>query len=262
VHRQATYHQPGTGSQAGLQSQRSSTYWGNNNGGEHNPRYSNVSGQGGYGPPSGVVSRDELTNNEYGTPPMRHAPRTQPDINRVNGPPGVPGHLYPGQNTRSKDTLNTGNSSGSDQWNNSTNPTSEEGSIERAHGVTRTLGQPQFAPPYNDGYGSGYSDEEQMGRNNAFPPRQASMGSAPPAGYGGNGGFQNQYSNQGQYPNQQAGGPPRPPGKDINRPPAPPAKGSARPIMSLNSPSRGAVQQQPIEQRSSWFKKRFSRGGK
>src|ERR1700760_2264553 len=119
--------------------------------GEQNGRYSNFSGNGAYG-----TSREELSNNEYGTPPMRHPQRMQSDPSRGYGPPG------PGQprfnNTRSRDTLNTGNSSGSDQWHNSTNPTSEEGSIERANGVTGPVPVQQYSN-YNDNYQSGYSDE-------------------------------------------------------------------------------------------------------
>jgi hypothetical protein len=181
---------------------------------------------------------------------MRHPPRMQSDPSRGYAPPG------PGQprfnNTRSRDTLNTGNSSSSDHWHNSTNPTSEEGSIERANGVTGPVPGQQYSN-YNDNYQSGYSDEEHgYGRNNGYPPRQASMGQQAQTGYGGNGG--------GYYPSQQSGAAaiPRVPVKD-NRPPPPPKN-----ITSLSSSSipNGAVQSSQQKERSSWFKKRFSRGGK
>jgi hypothetical protein len=170
----------------------------------------------------------------------------QSDPSRNYGPPG-PG--YPAYNTRSRDTVNTGNSSGSEQWHNSTNPTSEESSVERANGVAKPLPGQQYS--YNDAYGPGYSDEEYGHSRNNYPPRQASMGQSTPMGYGNNGG--------GYYSNQQtAAQPPRPPAKE-NRP-APPPKST----ISLNAvPVPGSMQQSQQQQvRASWFKKRFSKGAK
>jgi hypothetical protein len=211
--------------------------------GDQNGRFSNFSANGGNG-----TSREELNNNDYGAVPMRHPPRMQSDPSRGYGP--GPGPQVLG-NTRSKDTLNTGNSATSEQWNNSTNPTSEEGSIERANGVMGAMPGQQYSN-YNDNYQAGYSDEETgYGRNNGYPPRQASMGAPTPTGYGGNGG--------GYYPNQQNGAMiPRVPVKDSR--PAPPPKQLIP--LSSNSVPNGAVQSVQQKQRSSWIKKRFSRGGK
>jgi len=234
---------------AGAQSQRSSSYWGNGNNtnGDQSGRLSNYSGNGNYG-----ASREELTTNEYGTPPMRYGQRPQGDQIR---PHAQPGYLYPINNTRSKDTINTGNSSNSEQWNASTNPTSEEGSMDRPNGLIKSMtGQSGQQYPsqgnYPEVYGNNYPNDENMyNPNGGYPPRQASANPAQ-IPYGANGGYQM---------NQQ--GPPRPPAKEYR--PQPPSKNMISLRQTQTSMPTGAVQPVQVQQeRTSWFKKRFSRQGK
>ncbi|KAF2674662.1 hypothetical protein BT63DRAFT_16720 [Microthyrium microscopicum] len=179
------------------------------------------SGQNGYNGYNGYNG----SNKEYGQGPMRGQ--------QGYGPQGAP--IYPAVgNSRSKDTLNTGGSGGSDQWNNSTNPTSDEGSLERANGVSRPV-PVQSHSGYQQNYGS--YDEQAYG-NNGGPPR-------PPQHMAGNNGY-----NGGNYNQNQ--------GIGENPPPPPPKQAATKNIIRL---SQTAVQSEaaPAE-RSSWFKKRFSKG--
>jgi hypothetical protein len=171
----------------------------------------------------------------------------QPDPPRAHAPQG---YGYPSfAPARSRDTLNTGNSSGSEQWQNSTNPTSEESSLERANGITRPAPGQQY-PIQNEAYGSGYSDDDYHGRgNNGYGSRQPNISQSGPVGYGGNNGYYQNPQVQG------SGAIPRVPVKDSR--PAPPPKNLIS--LSTNNVPSGAVQP-PDQQRTSWFKKRFSRG--
>jgi len=184
---------------------------------------------------------------------MKYTQRMQADQLR---PQGQPGYLYPNNNTRSKDTINTGNSSNSEQWNASTNPTSDEGSLDRANGLIKTTTAPssqQYSNygNYSEGYGNNHpNDENAYNQNGVYPPRQASAnpGQIP---YGANGGY---------HMNQQ--GPPRPPAKEYR-----PQQQMKNNMISLSqthtSIPNGAVQPVQVQQqRTSWFKKRFSRQGK
>lgn len=184
---------------------------------------------------------------------MKYGQRQHADQIRPHGPPG---HFYPSNQTRSKDTLNTGISSNSEQWNASTNPTSDEGSLHRANGLTKTTtGQtgppvPQHGGHYQEGYENQYPpDENTYNPSSIYPPRQTSANPGAMQ-YGGNGGYQM---------NQQ--GPPRPPAKEYR--PQPPTKNMislSQTQTSIPYGASGAVQQVQVqEQRTSWFKKRFSR---
>jgi len=152
--------------------------------------------------------------------------------------------LYPAVgNSRSRDTLNTnGASSGSEQWKDSTVPTSEESSLNRANGVMRANGG------YQDGYGPQYSDDERGPPRSGYGPRPAQYNTPNSGDY---------------YPqNLQGGhrGPPVP-SKFNNGGGAPPPVPQKN-IISLGAPSdvpSGAVQSAGSQQRTSWLKKRFSR---
>jgi hypothetical protein len=169
--------------------------------------------------------------------------RSDPALSR-NGIPGV----YPAVgDSRSKDTLNTGASSGSDQWNNSTGPTSEEGSVERVNGVARPI--PSHLPSNPDIH-PGYSDDER-GR-----PRQPyagpRMGGRPPPGrsYGNGNGNGNGNGKPLPYSNQ---GAPRPPMKESFSAPAQNIQ------LSGAQYSNGAMKPLAPQKRESWLKRRFSR---
>lgn len=171
---------------------------------------------GGYGPRQDMRKRSDPALNRYGTP-------------------GV----YPAVgNSRSKDTLNTGASSGSDQWNASTGPTSEEGSVERVNGLARPVAT--HFPSGTDIHS--YSDDER-GRPRQLYGTQG-MGARKPA--------PNQrpsYGNGTGLPPNQAG--PRP----MLNGPAPPAH-----KFQLNGPQVSATEERPTpEKKPSWLKRTFSK---
>jgi hypothetical protein len=198
-------------------------------------------------PGYGNQSRDSYGESGYGSTPPRFNQRMQsdPSPNRHAGGHGQAGQgagLYPAVgNSRSRDTLNTnGASSGSEQWKDSTVPTSEESSLNRANGIMRANGG------YQDGYGPQYSDDERGPRNNGYGPR--------PQYNGTNGGDYYQQNQQGGLRG------PAGPSKFNNGGGGPPVP--QKNIISLGAPSdasSGAVEPARSQQRSSWLKKRFSR---
>jgi hypothetical protein len=199
----------------------------------------------GYGGPS----RDSYGENGYGHPPPRFNQRMQsdPSPNRYAGGQGAGRQgagLYPAVgNSQSRDTLNTnGASSGSEQWKDSTVPTSEESSLDRANGVVRANGG------YQEGYGPQYSDDERGPPRNGYGPRTPQYSSPNGGGY---------------YPQNQQGGPRGPPVPSKFGGGGAPPPPSQKNVISLGAPSNvpsGAVQPARSQQRSSWLKKRFSRG--
>jgi hypothetical protein len=179
------------------------------------------------------------------TPRQDMRKQSDPTLSR-NGIPGV----YPAVgNSRSKDTLNTGASSGSDQWNLSTGPTSEEGSVERVGGVARPipshLPSSELLPPLSDDERSRAKQPYPVGQRRMVPPGNRGMyGNGRPPPQGG----------PPQLPQIPQLGGPRPPMKD----------GPAPPAHKIQLGAGGQYQNGPApapvpERRQSWLKRTFSR---
>ncbi len=171
---------------------------------------------------------------------------SEPALNSYNNSQGVyPSHGY----QQSQDTVTTGVSSGShgtDQWGNSTDPSSENSSIDRIqqagkpdtgdnYGLNGSGGAPQFQGPIHEEYGQG-----QPGYGYQAPMDHP----AETRGYQGSSG--------------PLAGPPQ----------VPPKENTPRPVIKLGSSSGAAGNPTPQtmpsgdvgEKRKSWFKKRFSKG--
>ncbi|KAJ9669051.1 hypothetical protein H2201_000877 [Coniosporium apollinis] len=173
-------HQAGTADSSpniangGFDSRRSS-YYGHDN--FRNLRSSQVGGY--YGNQVGV--RESFVENSYGGPPMagpsknRFSQRLQnePPINGYGNRQGVyPTHVP----QLSRDTVNTGESSQSEPWGNSTDPSSENSSIDKVASMTRVM-EPNDPYVYNN-YGGPVNAPGPAGPNGHLPQ---SMSSAPPA---------------------------------------------------------------------------------
>jgi hypothetical protein len=191
--------------------------------------------------------RDSYQPSDYGPPvPQHRARRTPPDpySNRYTPPSGAPVYPHQGYQQSSRDTFGTGESgSQSEPWANSTDPSSENSSLDRHPAAPVKPPQPELGEQYGfNGFGNDPILEENGGfASNPYgrpPPRQQSNG--------------NGYHNRG-------------PAGDA--PPAPPPhSNSSGPLKNTsgNAPSgvRGKLQRAPSsnEKRVSWLKKRFSKG--
>ena len=161
-------------------------------------------------------------------------------MQRYNG--GAHPYSTPGYG-QTRDTVNTGGSNGSasDQWHNSTDPSSDNSSIERVkaegHGEYGYPTPPQREPISEDGH---YTYNNGGGYNPSY------MGGAGPgasSGYGGQ-----QYN---------AGAPTPPPKAVMGGPVQAPA--APRQLIKLQSPANSASRPAEPEKRKSWLKRRFSK---
>lgn len=227
---------------SGIASRRSSYY-----GGPDQSRYSAYGGGGGgnYGSRQAAAARESWNDNGYGPPGPRvrySAQRMQsdPGWNRYSNAQGVyPHHGY----QQSRDTVNTGGSNGSnsDAAPYSTDPSSENSSIERAAPPQKHQQQDVGEQYGFSGFGGGPQFQGPILEDQAYR--------AGPSGPSG----------PGYYPNQQRQNNP-------NVPPPVPAK--AAPI-SLNSQPGPPQQGRPgvlsrkstndENKRKSWLKRRFSK---
>lgn len=144
-----------------------------------NPRYSQVGGY--YGNQPNI--RESIVENSYGGPPVA-GPSKSRFSQRLQGEPLANGHsnrqaVYPVHgHQQSRDTFNTGESSGSqsEPWGNSTDPSSENSSIDKVTSMTRVM-DPADPYVYNN-YGGPVNPPGQVGPNGYYPPP---MNAAPPA---------------------------------------------------------------------------------
>ena len=213
-------------------------------------------GGGYYGNRNSTVRPDSYIDNYAPPPPTHHVqgrrfgPRENSDPalygqnSHANG--GVyPSHAY----QQSYDTVASSSGNGShatDQWGNSTDPSSENSSIDRipqapkpdigeAYGFNGFGGAPQFQGPILEEHGQGHPTYGQPG----YGQKQTGTGT----GY--------QHSGNGS-------GPPAPP------PHLPPKDSAPRePIKLGDSPRADGTMRAPpdanSEKRKSWLKRRFSR---
>ncbi|EKG22394.1 hypothetical protein MPH_00255 [Macrophomina phaseolina MS6] len=230
---------------SGYTSRRSSYYGGN--GGN---RYSNATSNGGYGGNGGYYAGRNPTSprpaeDPYAPPPVAGAGRNkfgQRIQQELGGPPRPPMHgqgLYPSHSyQQSRDTVNTGfsNSSG-EAWGNSTDPSSENSSIERmAPGQKQDMGE-QYG--FN-GFGGNPIAEEYDYHNNYYD--QHGYDGAPAVG-------------NGHYDQNQA--PPVPPHNGVN---GVSKMGDGPPQQPIHAaPAPRPVANGDGEKRKSWFKRRFSK---
>jgi len=175
----------------GYTSRRSSYYGGH----DQNQRYSQVGGY--YGSRAAAAARESYADNGHGQPMgpprSRYSQRLQsePMLNRHGNGHGVyPTHGY----QQSRDTVNTGGSNGSqsEPWTNSTDPSSENSSIERStpvtkpeigeqYGFTGFGGAPQFQGPILEEYGN-HNEASYRQQNGAGPnPNGGHSRNAKPA---------------------------------------------------------------------------------
>ncbi|KAF2467556.1 uncharacterized protein BDR25DRAFT_63632 [Lindgomyces ingoldianus] len=227
----------------GYTSRRSSYY-----GGHDQNRFSQVSGY--YGTRQAAAARESWAESGYGPtggpaggPPRSRYNRMQSDqgYNRyANGHGVYPNQSY--QQSQSRDTVNTGGSNGSHSDPYSTDPSSENSSIERATPVTKPDmgeqygfsgfgGGPQFQGPILEEFGNGarlsnngYSQQQYPTSANIPPPVPAKTSLLPPSN-----------------------------GRPIKL-----NDGQVQPGASVNARS-GVLQRNNTEKRKSWFKRRFSK---
>lgn len=224
---------------SGYNSRRSSYYGG---GGHHDQgRFSQASGY--YG--TRQAARDSWQDNGHGMggpvggPPRARYNRMQadPGWNRYPQGNGNGNGVYPVQGyQQSRDTVNTNGSNGSHSEPYSTEPSSDNSSIERAAGMKPDLGEQYgfqgFGPgvkldQYQNGMGpsnNGYAVQRPNGTLNYGAPPPVPMKQGPPPA--GNKPIKLTSSNEG------------------------PANGDGRP---------NVLQRQSTEKRKSWFKRRFSK---
>lgn len=177
--------------------------------------------------------------------------------------------VYPGPSYReSYDTVNTGGSSGSpsDPWGNSTDPSSENSSLDRTHN-----GNGNGKMVYNDAYGSphgmpmrdaikeeyGYDGHDYPAGQQWQPPAQGAYRNGPAA-------FADRTSMapppppKHQIPQQQSTRQPIPLGRVSTAGSGPAPSSGAR--LSKSTSNRPQIQQQQNgEKRKSWLSRRFSR---
>ena len=204
-----------------------------------------------------AASRPESYIDNYANPPNQYQfsqgrggrlgqrMSSEPVMYGRNSQGVYPSHAY----QQSYDTVTSASGTGShgtDQWGNSTDPSSENSSIDRIQQAPK--------PDLGEEYGfSGFGGSPQF-----QSPILEEHGLGAPA-YGQPGYGQSQISPSNGYPYQGNSGPPPPP-------PPPHKETSPRvPIRLGNSsdPSWGSsdVQPQVGEKRKSWLKRRFSRNG-
>ncbi|KAF2146934.1 uncharacterized protein K452DRAFT_283136 [Aplosporella prunicola CBS 121167] len=225
---------------SGYTSRRSSYYGGN----DQSDRFSN----GGYY----ARGRDSY-NDTYGAAPVagptrnRYGQRIQADITVPRPVQGQGQGPYPSQYYQhSRDTVNTGasNSSG-EPWGNSTDPSSENSSIERT--------TPNPKPDLNEQYGFNGFGGDPIAEEYDY----ANRGYAPPVNGYRNGGYpQQDYSSPPQPPPHAA----RPNGNMIklgDGPPPQPISGATNGAAA--APRRPQVQTADSDKRKSWFKRKFSK---
>ncbi|KAI9842043.1 MAG: hypothetical protein M1837_007539 [Sclerophora amabilis] len=232
----------------GFASQRTSYYQGNVNSNQNSPSYGRYPQDGGYYGPRSGASRPESYVDGHGGAYMYNRPRQVHPAHRMvpephyNGYGGGSPNFYPTQGPPAPyDAATTGsgsNSHGTDRWGNSTEPSSENSSIDRLqqapkpdvgenYGFTGFGGAPP--PPLHD---NGYGDPAQ-----GYPPNN----------YQGHGGT--------RAPQPVQTLPPVPP-KD-NTPPARTRikLGSSAINVAQTSPPAQGARPGAGEKRKSWFKR-------
>lgn len=205
-----------------------------------NGNYNRYSDQGNYPYSRGSHSRpDSYVENNYGgsqhySPHYLYnqyggrRPRQNGRMNSEYGYGGNAANFYPQHSyQRSNDNMTAGSgSNNTDQWGNSTDPSSVNSSMDRLQQQLQN-GQKQESPQETYGF-SGFGDSPHL--DTSF---QQHAPTPPP--HGG----QNMYTNGANGYSQQ----PPPPVKDT---PAP-------------ANNKGTLKKNGSEKRQSWFKKRFSR---
>ncbi|KAF2498552.1 hypothetical protein BU16DRAFT_558608 [Lophium mytilinum] len=246
----------------GYQSRRSSYH----GGGYENSRYSQAGGQVGsqvggyYGSRAAAAARESnYADSQYGPmggapPRSRYSQRLQSDPALNRYPPAQGQGVYPNPTPgyqQSRDTVQTERSNGShsDPWANSTDPSSENSSIERALPVQKPVqnipdgaeygfngfgGTPQFQGPILEEYGNG--------NNATYAPRNG----GPPPTNGMH--FQPGAANLPPPVPAKTTGPIKLGGNYSEQPPQ--VDAGARP---------NTLQRQNTDKRKSWFKRRFSK---
>ncbi len=215
-------------------------------------------GGGYYGNRNSTVRPDSYIDNYAPPPPNHHnqgqgrrfGPRVSSDPalhgqNSQSGQGVYPSHGY----QQSYDTVASSSGNGShatDQWGNSTDPSSENSSIDRvpqapkpdigeAYGFNGFGGAPKFQGPILEEHGQGYPAYGQPGY-----------------------GHQQNMTGPGYQPNGSGSGPPAPPPHVLPKESAPRV-----PIKLGNLPNGAGTTRAPSdannEKRKSWLKRRFSR---
>jgi hypothetical protein len=195
--------------------------------------YVDYGGSNGYNNGHGGYNNGQ--NGHY--PYNQHGQRSgRPRYNQHVNPDHANGTFYPNSTyQRSNDNVTAGSgSANTDQWGNSTDPSSVNSSFDRLQ-QQQAHHKQEFQRPGEtygfNGFGAGPQIESSAQSNQAPPPpvhRQSNM---------------NGYSNQGL--------PPAPPSKDVNA-------SAKRPSLRkpVNSASPAAASS---SKRTSWFKRRFSK---
>jgi len=256
----------------GNSTSRRSSYFG---GQEQNNRQSQVNGGGYYA----GRHRDSVAESSYAAPmvgPSRNKfaqrQQSEPMMVRQNGHGVYPSNGY----EQSRDTVGTGESSSSEAWNHSTDPSSENSSIDRVnssndHWGSGAMGGPVqhhgairegqtfadgggYPRPMNNGNGNGYNPGFNTGYSNAQYSLQ------------NQGGYQNGYQNGPQNGNGYQNGTGYQNGFQNGRPPVPPHGNSqpARKPIKLGGGVQAPLSStngnaDPNDKRKSWLKRRFSK---
>ena len=214
-----------------------------------------------------------------GPPRTRYGPRMQSDP-IMYGQRSYPPSSY----QQSQDTMNTGYTNGSDStgpWANSTDPSSENSSLDPVTGAMKPNGENGYAQHgYGPngyapgGYGPGGYDQGGYGQNgygqNGYGPSGHAQNGYGPGGYGQGGHGPNNYSPTGYSPTGFQNSIPEEGGAynmgDIGLPVQPPK--SRRPIPLGNTRSSSSIpgqypsqSRQEPEKRKSWLKRAFSKKG-
>jgi len=222
-------------------SRRSSTYWGQNHDqGMNGSRVSHMNNAGPYyNQRGGRESYYETGANGAHNPRNRFGPRqhSDPALNRFNSNNAPAGGVYPTPTYgQSRDTINTGGSNGSasEQWNPSTDPSSENSSIDRLHGNGHDQPQAHREPISEEGHYT-YAN----GQNGGYHP-----------------GYMNQNGPPAPPPKNEAAAPRREVIK-LSETAGMPVGGSPMPLGTSSGNGRPSVE----PKRKSWLKRTFSKGG-
>ncbi|KAF2799090.1 hypothetical protein K505DRAFT_321343 [Melanomma pulvis-pyrius CBS 109.77] len=227
---------------SGYASRRSSYY-----GGAHEQnRFSQAGGH--YGSRQAAAARESWLDNSHGAGGPVGPPRTR--YNRMQSDPAFnrysSGHnVYPTQGyQQSRDTVNTGGSNGSQSDPYSTDPSSENSSIERATPVSK----PDLGEQYGF-QGFGGSPQFQSPILEEYP-----NGTGPSS----NGNYQQSYHGTNMPPPvPRKAGPPMPPQHNPNMIKLSDSQGQSPASNAGGRP--GVLTRNNTEKRRSWFKKRFSK---
>ncbi|KKA25587.1 hypothetical protein T310_0392 [Rasamsonia emersonii CBS 393.64] len=192
-------------------------------------------GRGSYSRPDSYVDNNYQGSQQYSPhyPYNQYRgqrPRQNGRMNSEYGYGGNAANFYPQQSyQRSNDNMTAGSgSNNTDQWGNSTDPSSVNSSMDRLQQQLQN-GQKQESPQETYGF-SGFGDSPQL--DTSFQEHAAPK----PPPHGG----QNTYTNGANA---------------YSQPPPPPSKNDT----PESANNKGTLKKNGSEKRQSWFKKRFSR---